>query len=168
MSASGRPCRNKLLGVEATRRPAGRRIRDLELLRLYVTPALGKIRLPNSRPATSPRRCAQWSPVASPPPPSMRRRRCSAGRSAGQSRRTSSIAMPHPSQCRMLGRQHPSEGQVAAEHDPLGTSSLRSGISRYSVDQDQVHFFAPCEGSICALSSIVSDCPVGHFANESL
>jgi hypothetical protein len=29
-----------------------------------------------------------------------------------------------------------------------GTSSTRSGTSRYSVDQDQVHFFAPCEG-IC-------------------
>ena len=49
----------------------------------------------------------------------------------------------------------------------LGTSSLRGG-TRYLVDQDQIHFFAPCERIYCTLSSIVADCPVGHFANESL
>ena len=60
----------------------------------------------------------------------------------------SSIAMSHLSQWRiypntgfMVG-DTPVKGKERRSMTPLGTSSLRSGISRYSFDQDQVH----CEG----------------------
>ena len=147
MSASGRPRRNKLLGVEATRRPAGRRIRDLELLRLYVTPALGKIRLPYSRPATSPRRCAQWSPVPLP-----RHLQCGE-EGARPGAPPGKAGGPHLSQCRiypiagfMVG-DTPVKGKERRSMTRLGTSSLRSGnlaIHRSGPDSP----FAPHEGSI--------------------